>query len=212
MKHHPTNTSYLDKATSYALFEMNHTLIIIDSTNSKPVTKQSFQAGLKDDDGSPSSKSYIYEASHTHTRWTTTHRTLSNGGDPSLQQSYDPPWIAIIVTSKVTKIIGLHQQGRPMLSSEMNHLSNNINVKFWYEGWRWLRSYQFETFVGVWYTTINWWRHTINILLDIAIHTEMWLCWVWGLQDRWVERYPGEKERTLYLPDNQPRWKDTTIH
>jgi len=128
-----------------------------------------------------------------------------NGGDPSLQQSYDPPWIAIIVASKVTKIIGLHQQGRPMLSSEMNHLSNNISVKFWYEGWRWLRSYQFETFVGVstgdiqytvhtvirqrGYTTINWWRHTINILLDIAIHTEMWLCWVWGLQDRWVARY-----------------------
>ena len=53
-------------------------VIIIDSTNSKPVTKQSFQAGLKDDDGSPSSKSYIYEASPTHTRWTTTHRTLMN--------------------------------------------------------------------------------------------------------------------------------------
>ena len=30
------------------------------------------------------------------------------------------------------------------------------------------------------YPTINWWRHTTNILLDIAIHTEMWLCWVWG--------------------------------
>ena len=23
---------------------------------------------------------------------------------------------------------------------------------------------------------------------------------------------PGEKERTQYLPDNQPRWKDTTIN
>ena len=22
----------------------------------------------------------------------------------------------------------------------------------------------------------------------------------------------GEKERTLYLPDNQPQWKDTTIY
>ena len=35
---------------------------------------------------------------------------------------------------------------------------------------------------GIWipYPTINWWRHTTNILLDIVIHTEMWLCWVWG--------------------------------
>ena len=114
---------------------------------------------------------------------------------PLIEQSYDPPWIAIIVTSKVTKIIGLHQQGRPMLSSEMNHLSNNISVKFWYERWQWLWLYHFETSVGVstggytvhiciirqrGYPTINWWRHTTNILLDIAIHTEMWLCWVWG--------------------------------
>ena len=132
-----------------------------------------------------------------------------NGGDPSLQQSYDPPWIAIIVTSKVTKIIGLHQQGRPMLSSEMNHLSNNISIKFWYEGWRWLRSYQFETFVGVstvdiqytvhtvirqrGYTTINWWRHTIRkcCCVELRICKSMGgkisLSW-WLADSEWRER------------------------
>jgi len=52
--------------------------------------------------------------------------------------------------------------------------------KFWFERLRWLRLYQFETLSMVYgYPTINWWRHTTNILLDIAIHTKMWLCWVW---------------------------------
>ena len=67
MKHHPTNTSYLDKATScaYALFEMNHTRNNNRLHQLQTSNKARF---LKDDDGSPSSKSYIYEASPTHTR------------------------------------------------------------------------------------------------------------------------------------------------